>query len=187
MSSSALIISAAERVHEREVAVSAVARPEQVAHQAFEPLVAEALVEVAEEALLLPGPDVEELVVRAGLLEQRVVLLLRRGRRVVEHDHAHGVPVAPEVLVVLLRRSHRRRASDRSGSRRERRRAHCLLFRVALKPWASAAPRTSPRAARRARPRGPRGSPRARREGGEDTRMCDPWRETARRTKSRNS
>ncbi len=89
-----------ERVHERVVAVSAVAGPEQVAHQTFEPLVAEPLVEMAEEALLLPGPHVEEIVVRAGLLEQRVVLLLRRGRGVVEHDHAHGVPVALEVLVV---------------------------------------------------------------------------------------
>ena len=39
---------------------------------------------------------------RAGLLEQREVLVLVGGARVVEHDDANRVAVPPEVLVVLF-------------------------------------------------------------------------------------
>jgi hypothetical protein len=73
-----------ERVHERVVAIAAIAGTEEIADQPLEALVAEPLIEVAEEPLFLFGPHVVDLVVRSRLLEQRVVLLLRRWRGVVE-------------------------------------------------------------------------------------------------------
>ena len=95
---------AAERVHERVVAVAAVAGPEQVLDQPLQPLVPQPPVQVGEELLLLPRADVVEVVVRLGLLQQRVVFLLVGRAGVVEDDHPHRVAVAPEVLVVVLDR-----------------------------------------------------------------------------------
>ena len=94
----------AEGVHEREVAVAAVAGAEQVLDQPLQPLVAQPPVEVGEELLLLPRADVVQVVVRPGLLQERVVLLLVGRAGVVEDDHRHRVAVAPEVLVVVLDR-----------------------------------------------------------------------------------
>ena len=70
MSSSDADHQPAERVHEREVAVAAVAGPEQVLDQPVQPLVAQPAVEVADELLLLPRADVVQLVVRPRLLER---------------------------------------------------------------------------------------------------------------------
>src|ERR1019366_5034795 len=91
-----------ERVHERIIAVPAVARPEQVLHEGLEFLVSQPAVQKREELLFLPRPDVEQGVVRSRLLESWVVLLVVRGARVVEDDDRNRMSVAPEVLVVLL-------------------------------------------------------------------------------------
>ena len=70
MSSSDADHQPAERVHQRVVAVAAVAGPEQVLDQPFQPLVAQPAVEVGEELLLLLRADVVQLVVGPGLLER---------------------------------------------------------------------------------------------------------------------
>src|SRR5262249_55963167 len=91
---------AAERVDQREGAVAAVARPEEVAHRGLELPVAQPLVEEVAERLLLLRSDVEDVAPRPRLLEQRVVLLVICHARVVEDDDARRMPVVPEVLVV---------------------------------------------------------------------------------------
>jgi hypothetical protein len=92
----------AERVHQRVVSVSAVARPEQVLHERLQLPVLQPAVQEREELLLLPRPDVEEVVVGRRLFEDWIVLFVVRGARVVENDDRYRVSVAPEVLVVLL-------------------------------------------------------------------------------------
>jgi hypothetical protein len=92
----------AERVHEGAVAVAAIAGPEEIPDEPFEPHVAQSLGEVREELLFLARADVEERVVRPRLLQQRKVLLLVRRARVVEDHEADRMPVPPEVLIVFL-------------------------------------------------------------------------------------
>jgi hypothetical protein len=91
---------AAQRVHERVVSIAAVARPEEIFDQRLELLVAQPLVDVGDELLLLARPDVVQLVVRARLFQQGIVH--RAG--VVEDNHVYRVAVPPEVLVVELDR-----------------------------------------------------------------------------------
>jgi hypothetical protein len=78
----------AERIHHSAVPVAAIAGSKQMSHQSFETGIAEPRIEIRQKRLLLGGTDVTELVVRAGLLEQREVLVLVRRTRVVEHDDA---------------------------------------------------------------------------------------------------
>ena len=94
----------AQRVHQRVVAISAVAGAEEVLDQRLQPLVAQPAVQIREELLFLARADVIQIVMRFRLLQQREVLLLVGRRGVVEYDDLGRVPVTPEMFVVLLNR-----------------------------------------------------------------------------------
>ena len=118
MSSSELTIRSPERVHERVVAVSAVARSKQILDQRFEPLVLQPPVQIGEELLLLARSDVKDVVVGPGLLQQREVFLLVCWAGIVEDDDRHGMAIPPEMLVVCLdRRAHVAQAKRRDHER----------------------------------------------------------------------
>ena len=95
---------AAERIHQRAIAVAAVAGSKQILEQALQPLVAQTAVEVGEKLLFLLRSDVVQLVVRLGLFDERKVLGLINGAGVVENDHADRMTVPPEMFVVVFDR-----------------------------------------------------------------------------------
>src|ERR1039457_4512480 len=81
----------AECVHQREVTVSTIAWAEEVLHQRPQPLVAQPAIEVAQELLFLARSYIMDVLVRVRLLEQRIVLLLIRGCRIVESGEVLSV------------------------------------------------------------------------------------------------
>jgi hypothetical protein len=66
----------AQRVHQREIAVAAIAGPEQVAHQHVQLAVFQPAADVAEELLLFGGPHIPHLVLGAGGFQRVVVFLM---------------------------------------------------------------------------------------------------------------
>ena len=95
---------AAQSVHQGAVAIAAVARPEEITNQRLQAPVAQPAVQVGEELVLLGWPYVVDRLMHPGLFEQRIVLLLINGAGIIEHGRAHGMAVAPKVLVVLFDR-----------------------------------------------------------------------------------
>src|SRR5271165_381803 len=87
-------------VHQCEVAISAVARPEEIPNQRFQFTVSKLFVRKGEKLLFLTGSDVEKIVNGIGLLESTEVLFVIRQARIVENHHFYGVPVTPEMFVV---------------------------------------------------------------------------------------
>ena len=105
MSSSAADHQAAERVHQRVVAIAAVAGAEQVLDQPFEPLVAQPAVQVGEELLLLARADVVQtslcvLVCSSSGKYFSWLAGLESSKTIMRHRMA----VPPEVLVVCFDR-----------------------------------------------------------------------------------
>jgi hypothetical protein len=86
------------------IAIAPVARTEEIAHETHKAFVAKPGIQMLQKAVFLFRPDIEKLIVCSGLFEQRIILLLGRGRGIVEHDHVHGLPVPSEVIVVGLDR-----------------------------------------------------------------------------------
>jgi hypothetical protein len=78
---------ASERIHQRIIAIPAVAGPEDILDQRLQPAVPKARVDIRDELFLFPRPDVEEFRACPGLLKWRQVLVYVGLRGIVEYDH----------------------------------------------------------------------------------------------------
>lgn len=92
----------AQRIHQGEVAIAAIAGAEEIADQHVELAVAQPLADVGDELLLFGGADIPEVVDRLGRLQRAEIFVMIGDRGIIEDDDRRGLAAAGEILVIGL-------------------------------------------------------------------------------------
>jgi hypothetical protein len=96
---------AAQRIHQRIVAIAAIAGPEDVLDQRFQSLITEPGVDVRDKFFFLSRANIEELRSSPGLFEDGEVFVDVGLGGIVEDHHLDGMSIPPEVLIIFVDRS----------------------------------------------------------------------------------